>query len=125
MAADAAPAMAASGAAIGDDVPLQLSPDLRLEELPCLGPQFVEIRTALRHPRLEGPVAYVGGQELAPLLRDVRTGMTSRHLAQLWSGKVPPGIALSIVRWLSGQGVLERCAPTAHQARDAAQVVSP
>jgi flavin-dependent dehydrogenase len=105
---DSAPGMVSSSITIGDDVPLQLSPVSRWEELPCLGPQYVEMRTALRHPRLDGPVAYVGGQELAPLLRDVRPGLTSRQLAHLWSGRVPPGAGLSIVRWLAGHGVLEQ-----------------
>jgi flavin-dependent dehydrogenase len=94
---------------LADDVPVRLSPDARWEELPCLGAQFVELGTALRHPRLDGPVAYVGGQPLAPLLRDVPPGMTARQLAQAWSRWLPMGAGLAIARWLSGQGVLERC----------------
>jgi flavin-dependent dehydrogenase len=101
---------AASGSlpAVDDDVPLRLSPRSRWEELPCLGAQYVEIRTALRHPQLEGPVAFLGGQELAPLLRDAPPGLTTRQLADAWSSRMSSVAALSIVRWLSGHGVLER-----------------
>lgn len=106
---DPVPAMST----LADDVPLQLSADARWEESPCLGAQFVEMRTVIRHPRLNGPVAYVGGQELAPLLRDVPPGMTPLQLALAWSGKVALGDALSIVRWLAGHGVLEYCAAPA------------
>jgi flavin-dependent dehydrogenase len=105
---DAVPTETASPT-IADDVPVRLSPDARWEELPCLGDQYVETKTALRHPRLDGPVAYVGGQQLAPLLRDVGPGMTSQQIAQAWSRALPLGTGLAIARWLSGHGVLERC----------------
>ena len=98
----------AGGPPITDDMPLQLSPHSRFDEVPCLGASYVEMRSALRHPGLDGPVAYVGGQELARLLRDVRSGMTSRELAHSWAGSVPLGTGLSIARWLTRHGVLER-----------------
>lgn len=91
-----------------DSIPLRISADSRLRDLPCLGAQFVETRPALTHPRLESPVAYLGGTELAPLLCDVRPGMTTRELAQLWSGRVSHQTGLSIARWLVGHGVLEQ-----------------
>jgi flavin-dependent dehydrogenase len=104
-----APGGAAPAAAIGDDVPVRLSAEAKWEERPCLGSEYVEIRPALRHPRLAGPVAYLGGHALAPLLRAAPSGMTTRQLADAWSGMLPRGTAVSIVRWLSGHGVLEPC----------------
>ena len=109
---DAGPAVSPTPT-IADNVPLQLSPDCRWEALPCLGAQYVEMRSALRHPRLEEPVAYVCGEALAPLLHDLRPGMTSRQLAQAWSRSLPMNTGLSIARWLSGHGVLEHCAAPA------------
>lgn len=44
------------------------------------------------------------------MLRDVRPGMTSRQLAQVWSRAVPMVTGLALARWLSRHGVLERCA---------------
>lgn len=106
---DAGPPALPPNLPIADDVPIQLSPDSQWEELPCLGAQFVEMRTALRHPRLDGPVAYVGGEPLAPLLREVRSGMTSRQLAHVWRRSLPMETGLAIAHWLLGHGVLERC----------------
>ncbi len=107
---DTAPIVMPSSVRIADDAPVRLSPDSHWEALPCLGAQYVEIRSALRHPRLDGPVAYVGGLELAPLLRAVRPGMTARQLAHTWSRSAPVATGLAIARWLVDHGVLERCA---------------
>jgi hypothetical protein len=89
-----------------DDHPLALSAECRWEETPCLGSQYVEMKHALRHPRLDGPLAYLGGHELGPLLRDLGAGATSRELARAWRDRVPLETGLSIARWLSGRGVL-------------------
>jgi len=91
-----------------DDVPLRLSADCQWEQLPCLGAEFVESKPALRHPGVDGPVAYLGGHELAPLLRAVCPGMTSRQLAGTWAPALPFDTGLSIARWLAARGVLER-----------------
>jgi len=94
--------------AVADDVPLRLSPDCQWEAHPCLGAQYVEVKPALRHPAVDGPVAYLGGHELAPLLDVVRAGMTSHQLAGAWSAALPFDKGLSIARWLAARGVLER-----------------
>jgi hypothetical protein len=64
------------------------------------------VEAALRHPRLDGPVAYVGGHELAPLLRDVRPGTTTRELAHSWRHAVPHETGSSLARWLARHRVL-------------------
>lgn len=92
---------------VEDDVPVRLSRESTWEAVPCLGAAYVEMKTALRHPGLDGPVAYLGGQELAPLLGALRPGMTLRQLTHTWAGTVPPGMAASIVRWLSRRGIVE------------------
>jgi len=102
-----APLSGAPPSPLADDVPLRLSRDCRWEALPCLGAFYVEVRSALRHPAVDGPVAYLGGQELAPLLNVVRAGMTSRQLAGAWSAALPIDKGLTIARWLTSRGVLE------------------
>ena len=92
----------------GDDIPLRVSADCRWDQLPCLGAEYVESRAALHHPGVDGPVAFLGGHELAPLLRAVRPGMTTQQLADSWSPALPFDTALSIARWLAARGVLER-----------------
>lgn len=108
-AGDAAPGHADTPprATPSDDTPLRLTAAARLEERPCLGDQFVEVRRALEHPGLEGPVAFVGGQGIAELLDAARPGMTHAELAGAWSGTVAPEAGLRIARWLSGHGILE------------------
>jgi flavin-dependent dehydrogenase len=102
----AAPAMPRQP--LPDDVPLRLSLDCRWDELPCLGAEYVEVKPALRHPSVEGALAYLGGHELAPLLRLVRPGMTSHQIAGTWSPALPFDTGLSIARWLAARAVLER-----------------
>jgi hypothetical protein len=60
----------------------------------------------LRHPGLEGPVAYLGGWELAPLLRRLPAGRTPLQLAQSWSDSIPMKSILVITRWLLEKGIL-------------------
>lgn len=93
---------------IDDDVPLQVSAHSSWEALPCLGEQYVETRIALRHPNLDGPVAFIGGQQLDLLLHDVRPGVSGRQLTDAWSQRMPAATARTVVRWLSDNGVLER-----------------
>lgn len=103
----AAVAVAVAGPLLPDHLPLRLSATCRWDALPCLGAEYVESKPALRHPGVDGPVAYLGGHELAPLLTAVRPGMTSHQLAGAWSPALPYGTGLSIARWLAARGVLE------------------
>jgi hypothetical protein len=64
---------------------LELSPSLEYVELPCLNGDFVELKTAVTHPGLAEPVAYLGGWELAPLLRRARPGRETSDLLRAWS----------------------------------------
>lgn len=93
-------AQIASGAAV------QLSPDAELIDVPRLGTDFVAFGPALRHPALDGPVAYLGGWELAPLLRGVRTGMTPLQVVHSWAPGVPVESGLAIAGWMLGRGIL-------------------
>jgi hypothetical protein len=85
---------------------VQLSPDAELVEVPRLGGEFVGLGPALRHPALDAPVAYLGGWELAPLLRDVRSGTTLLQLARIWSVHVPFESGIAIAGWLFARGIL-------------------
>ena len=82
-----------------------LSPAARLVDHPCLGLHFVERRAALVHPALDGPVAYLDNQHLAPLLSSF-VPATLAGLAQQWSARMPPARACAIVSWLRHKGVL-------------------
>ena len=85
---------------------VELSPDAALLPTPCLDGDFVGIAEALHHPGLERPVAYLGGRELAPLLRRLPAGQTPLQIAQSWSNFMPIDSGLAIAGWLVNHGVL-------------------
>ena len=89
-----------------DDAPLVLSRKVSLVELPCLDGEFVRVKAAVQHPALESPVAYLGNWELAPLLQQMRAGMTSHEVALNWAPAIPLGAARDIARWLIARGIL-------------------
>jgi hypothetical protein len=79
---------------------------VEIVELPCVVDRFIEARSAVRHPSLVVPVAYLEEVELAPLLRRVRSGMTPRELARSWMPRVPPRKGLAIAQWLVSRSLL-------------------
>ena len=87
---------------------LLASPALRVVEQPCLDAEFVVTRRALSHPGLDGPVAYLGGHEVAPLLEGLPQGLTAFELAHAWQGRMPPRAGLAAAAWLVERGVLLR-----------------
>ena len=98
---------ARQGAAVEWDAgPVELSPELELVDLPCIEGEFVVLAPALRHPRLEEPVAFLGGRALAPLLGQVRPGMTVPELARAWAHRVPVRSGLAIAGWMLDLGIL-------------------
>ena len=84
---------------------VRLSPEARLEESPCLGQEFVEMKQALVHPALDGPVAYLDREALAPLLARPPAGRLI-DVAASWSSRMPFDRALAIAAWLRRKGVL-------------------
>ena len=63
------------------------------------------MKQALVHPALDGPVAYLGRQALAPLLARPPAGRLV-DVAASWSGRMPFDQALAIAAWLRRKGVL-------------------
>jgi flavin-dependent dehydrogenase len=91
---------------LSPDAVIHLSPELEFVDLPCIEGQFVTIKTALRHPNLEAPMAYLGGWEIAPLLKHLRGGLTPVQVARSWASQVPLQSGLPLVSWLVGRGIL-------------------
>ena len=87
-------------------MPVELSPEAAFVETPCLDGEFVGVAPALRHPRLETPVAYLAGRALAPLLKDLPPGRTPLQIARGWSNRMPLESGLAIAGWLVNHGVL-------------------
>ncbi|GAC1555993.1 MAG: hypothetical protein NVS2B5_17150 [Beijerinckiaceae bacterium] len=85
---------------------VKLSPHLQFTELPCIESDFITVKPAVRHPNLEGPVAYLGGTELVPMLRGLPAGMTPLQIAQSWSSGMSLQSSLPIVAWLLKNAIL-------------------
>lgn len=85
---------------------VELSRQLEFVELPCIDGDFVTLKPALRHPNLESPIAYLGGWDLAPLLRRLPPGSTPMQLVRSWSNRIPVSSGLAIAGWLIRNGIL-------------------
>ena len=97
---------AAEALAAGPEEVVTLSPLARVTDCPCLGEEFVEMKQALLHPALDGPVAYLDRQPLAPLLAALPEAGRIIDIAQGWTGRMPLASAMAIASWLSRKGVL-------------------
>jgi flavin-dependent dehydrogenase len=83
-----------------------LSRDLELIDTACIEGEFVTMKRALRHPGLETPVAFLAGQELAPLLHRLPSCATPLEIARSWSAKMPLECGLAIAGWMLSRGIL-------------------
>lgn len=111
--ADSAASRAGAPAAEGEaralaGAALELSPSLEFVDVPCMDEEFVTVRQAIRHPALDGPLAYLGGAEVAPLLRGLRPGATALEAVRSWSDRVPLERGLMLAGWLVSRGLLVR-----------------
>lgn len=75
-------------------------------EVPCVVDDRVRLQRALLHPGLERPVAFVAGQELAPLFDLLPPAPRHSQAIELWSRRMAPGTASHIADWLQQRGVL-------------------
>jgi flavin-dependent dehydrogenase len=82
-----------------------LSDEVEFVDQPCIVGEFVAVRQALRHPALDGPLAYLGGLALVPLLRGLPAGLTPLEIARSWSDRLPLDRGLAIVGWMLERGL--------------------
>jgi flavin-dependent dehydrogenase len=97
------PAIDARGLAT---TPVELSHELAFVSTPCLQGDFVDVASALHHPRLTRPLVFLGGRELAPLLQALPPGRTPLQIAQSWSNRMPLESGMAIAGWLVAHGIL-------------------
>jgi flavin-dependent dehydrogenase len=86
---------------------IQLSRSAHLVKEPCIMGSEICERTALRHPSLGRPVAFVDGVELEPLLAVIPESTTIGALLALWSAEVPGHQARRVAQWLVMNQILE------------------
>jgi hypothetical protein len=92
------------GPALSGDCIITLSPEATLSPEPCIVGRLVAMKSALRHPGLERPVAFLGDWEVAALLQPLHRDMTVRGLMDAW--QVPAHSKPAIASWLLKHGIL-------------------
>jgi flavin-dependent dehydrogenase len=103
------------GRVLSDDLAVTLSPEATLAPEPCIVGDLVEMKAALCHPCLERPVAFLGGWEVAALLRPLHAGVTIRALMDAWP--IPVKSKPAIAGWLLKHRVLTLPLSTSRERR--------
>jgi hypothetical protein len=86
---------------------VRLSDALQIVDAPVLSGSVIRPALALSHPRLEQPIAYLGGIALAPLAADLADGLTREQLLTRWTERMPLQTACYIFKWMCAYGILE------------------
>jgi len=65
--------------------PVQLSPALTYQDVPCIVDDIVQIKKGIRHPNLEEEIAYLADVEISPLLINTGSNATLGGIIDEWS----------------------------------------
>lgn len=96
------------------DPPLELSPsrqlvvsaDATFDAEPVIDGTFVEFRPVVRHPNIDGGIAYVEGADLVRLLAALPTRFSYSDIPMIWRDHVPLATGSRIASWLWNRRVL-------------------
>jgi flavin-dependent dehydrogenase len=103
----------------GPDPPLQpsprspsdqvaVSPDATLDAAPVIDGIFVEVRQVVRHPNIDGAIAYVEGVDLVRLLSALPPKLAYCDIPKIWQDHIPLATGSRIASWLWNRRVLVR-----------------
>src|SRR5262249_49158375 len=95
---------------------VRLSDQLQVVDIPALAGAVIKPTAAFSHPRLEHPVAYLGGVPLAPLAGDLAAVSATQELLMRWERRMPRPTALHILRWMCAVEILVADGTTAGAA---------
>ena len=87
-------------------LPARLPDDATLRLTPVLVGDRVQWRRALDHPALDRPVAFLGGDEIAPLVDLLHRSPTLAEAIRRWDEILPRDRATAIAGWLHARGLL-------------------
>jgi hypothetical protein len=85
---------------------LRLSTDASFRSLPCLVGDRICLKTALDHPSLDGPVAYLGNVAVAALLRGTTEAQKAGDLYRSWMRMGLAERPLTLLHWFLRNGIL-------------------
>jgi hypothetical protein len=97
---------AAPSIKISDNPDLMLSQNARLVAMPVIEGDAIRRRTALMHPGLERPVAWLSGVPLGPFLSTIGTGRPAASILAEWSGYATPARAHALLNWMIEREIL-------------------
>jgi 2-polyprenyl-6-methoxyphenol hydroxylase-like FAD-dependent oxidoreductase len=101
------PALGSATAGLVDSTTLlRLSTDASFRRLPCLVGDRICLKTALDHPSLDGPVAYLGNVAVAALLRGTTEAQRAGDLYHSWMRRGLTERPLTLLHWFLRNGIL-------------------
>lgn len=91
---------------ISDNPELMLSQNARLVALPVIEGDEIRRRTALTHPGLERPVAWLGGVPLGTMLSAIGSKQPAASILAEWSAYTTPAQAHALLDWMIAREIL-------------------
>jgi flavin-dependent dehydrogenase len=91
---------------VGDDTRLWLQPGVARVETPGMDGLTICRRAAVTAPTLAGPVTFIDGIEIAPLVGLLHGGETTREIALRWAAHVGPSRSVKALAWSLRMGLL-------------------
>ena len=88
--------------------PMQVtvSPHIAIEQAPVIVGKFVEERQVLKHPNIEGPIAYIDGINLVELLSTLPKKFSYSNIPDYWREHTPVTTGSKIANWLWNKRIL-------------------
>ncbi|HWX29516.1 MAG TPA: NAD(P)/FAD-dependent oxidoreductase [Steroidobacteraceae bacterium] len=83
-----------------------VSPYLTLDKAPAIDGVFVEFRQVIRHPNIDGAIAYVEGVDLVRLLGALPEKFAYCDIPKIWQGHAPLAVGERIASWLWNKRIL-------------------
>jgi flavin-dependent dehydrogenase len=90
---------------------VRLSEELELVHVPVLCRDSIQQTTALSHPRLQEPIAYLNGIALAPLVCELAQWATADQVLKSWTEQMPRETAQYLLASMCLLGLLESSSP--------------
>jgi flavin-dependent dehydrogenase len=84
-----------------------ISPDVKIQNVPCVVGDFVELRPAVSHRALSRPVAFICGLDLPAFLHKMPPASTISEMEQALSPVLPEQDIPKVLDWLFEHGLLQ------------------
>jgi hypothetical protein len=85
-----------------------VSPHATLDAAPVIDGNLVQVRQVVRHPNIDGGVAYVEGVDLVRLLSALPPRFAYCDIPRIWRDHIPLATGSRIASWLWDRCVLVR-----------------